>query len=255
MSVNHSRYIVLTPARYENGRMCLDSSSDTALQIDIYRKRCGVNIVFLRFDDAARDLARAISIFATSEKNLHSSGLADTATVLSWLHSHSAEDPLQIVSKVPRSLKDLAIRIKFDIGIYRSTPEYDLPTISTYVGPLTLHVDAANYVSDIEVRQTLLHGRGLFARHDLKAGDLIMAEKAFALPGYFFNDRSSECNLYSLGDSTATDRAGALLFKELVQKLVANPSLRKEFFDMDDGGYWQEHGWEVPEDEETPVDV
>jgi hypothetical protein len=61
--------------------------------------------------------------------------------------------------------------------------------------------------------------------------------------------------LYSLGDETAADRAGALLFKELVQKLDANPSLRKTFFDMDDGGYWAKNGWTLSETDEIPVDV
>lgn len=82
-----------------------------------------------------------------------------------------------------------------------------------------------------------------------------MAEKAFALPGFLVDDRGCECSLYSLDDATTADRAGALLFCELVQKLDANPSVRKIFFDMDDGGYWEKHGWEVAEDEDIPVDV
>jgi hypothetical protein len=61
--------------------------------------------------------------------------------------------------------------------------------------------------------------------------------------------------LYSLGDGTATDRAGALLLKELLQKLEANPSMRKSSFDMDDGGYLAKHGWEGAEEEHIPVDV
>jgi hypothetical protein len=89
----------------------------------------------------------------------------------------------------------------------------------------------------------------------IKAGDLVMTEKAFALPIYFENDKGSECSLYSFGDGTATDRAGALLFRELVQKLDANPSMRKLFFDMDDGGYWAQNGYEVADKDETPVDV
>jgi hypothetical protein len=45
------------------------------------------------------------------------------------------------------------------------------------------------------------------------------------------------------------------LFRELLQKLEANPSIRKSFFDMDDGGYWAEHGWEVADGEQVPLDV
>jgi hypothetical protein len=46
-----------------------------------------------------------------------------------------------------------------------------------------------------------------------------------------------------------------LLFKELVQKLRWNPTLRKDYFDLDDGGYWNENGWELGENDEIPVDV
>jgi hypothetical protein len=221
----------------------------------MYRKRCGVNIVLLRFDDAADDLAQAISVYAHSDSTLQDSELGDVGTIRSWLHNHSMEDLRNIASQVPRPLKDLATRIKFDLGIYQNNPEYDLLKLSSYVGPLTLHVDAANYIDDTEVKGTAKHGRGLFAKRDFKAGDLVMAEKAFALPGYIVNDRGSECALYSLGDETAADRAGALLFKELVQKLDANPSLRKTFFDMDDGGYWAKNGWALSETDEIPVDV
>jgi len=94
----------------------------------------------------------------------------------------------------------------------------------------------------------------MFANRAFETGELICAEKAFVLPGYFIQDRSSDCFLYSLGDGTAAPRPAALLLKELVQKLRWNKSLRKEFMELEDGGYWKEHGWEV-EDSETPVDV
>jgi hypothetical protein len=221
----------------------------------MYRKRCGVNIVLLRFDDAADDLAQAISIYAHSDSTLQDSELGDISTIRSWLHNHCIEDSRNIASQVPRPLKDLAARIKFDLGIHQNSPEYDLAKLSSYVGPLTLHVDAADYISDTKVKETASHGRGLFAKRDFKAGDLVMAEKAFALPGYIVNDPGSECSLYSLGNETATDRAGALLFKELVQKLDANPSLRRRFFDMDDGGYWAKNRWEANESDLIPVDM
>ncbi|KAF1974011.1 SET domain-containing protein [Bimuria novae-zelandiae CBS 107.79] len=240
---------------YTQGLQYLSSNPDPASEVDLYRKRCGVNIVLLRLDDAAKDLSLAISTHARSAAELSSSELVNASTVESWLHSRSTEDPLLISSKIPRALKELAARIKFDIGINQPNPDYKLDVISSYVGPLTLHVDAANYMCDTEIRQSGSHGRGLFAKKDFKEGDLICAEKALVLPGYFMQDRNSDCLLYNLGDGTAVPRPGAWLFKELVQKLRWNPSLRKEFFDLEDGGYWKEHGWELAEDEEIPVDV
>jgi hypothetical protein len=209
----------------------------------------------MRLDEAAKDLANAISIYASYSPNITTSDFKRPDIVVEWLRSGTTEDPLNISSSIPRALKELAARIKFDIGISQTAPEYNLPLISSYVGPLTLHVDAANYTSDTEVKDTALHGRGVFAKRAFKAGELICVEKAFALPGYFMQDKSSDCLLYSLGDETAAPRPGAWLFKELVQKLRWNPSLRKEFFDLDDGGYWKQNGWDVDEDEEVPVDV
>ncbi|KAF2440987.1 SET domain-containing protein [Karstenula rhodostoma CBS 690.94] len=240
---------------YTRGLQYVSNTPDPAAEIDLYRKRCGVSIVLLRLDDAANDLSEAIATHARSTPELSSSELTNASIVKAWLRNRSTEDPLHISSRIPRPLKELAARIKFDVGINQPTPDYNLPVISAYVGPLTLHVDAANYLCDTEVQNTGSHGRGQFAKRDFKEGDLICVEKAFVLPGYFMQDRNSDCLLYSLGDGTAAPRPGAWLFKELVQKLRWNPSLRKEFFDMTDGGYWEEHGWEVAEDEEIPVDV
>jgi hypothetical protein len=220
----------------------------------MYRKRCNVNLILLRFDDAAEDLAQAIWLHAQADPRLQDSELVDYSTIKAWLHNGSIENPLRISSQLPQALQDLGTRIRYDIGVHQENSEYDLASFSSRIGPLTLHVDAANYVKDTEVRATARHGRGLFAARDMKAGDLIMAEKAFALPAYLVNDPNSECSLYSLGDGTATDRAGALLFRELVQKLFANPSMRQDFFDMDDGGYWAKNGWDA-KGSEIPVDV
>ncbi|CAI6341510.1 unnamed protein product [Periconia digitata] len=240
---------------YNKGLRVLSDASDPTAEIDLYRKRCGVNIVLLRLDDAANDLSKAISIHAKSSPDLSSSQLADQSTIHSWLNNRSTEDPLEIASKVPRALKELATRVKFDLGIEQSSPVYDIPLISSYVGPLSLHVDVANYTCDTEVRDTASQGRGLYAKKSFRANDIISAEKAFVLPGYFMQDKGSDCLLYSLHDETAAPRPGAWLFKELVQKLRWNPSLRKEFFSLDDGGYWKECGWEIAEDEDVPVDV
>jgi hypothetical protein len=240
---------------YDCGLKELKDQESPAEAIDLYRKKCGVNIVLLRLDDAIQDLSLAIATHAASSPELAESILTEPSTITTWLRNHSTEDPVQIATQIPRALKELAARIKFDLGLYQPEPKYDIPLISSYVGPMTLHVDAANYISDTEVRNTASHGRGLFAKRAFKAGELVCAEKAFVMPGYFIQDRNSDCFLYNLGNETASPRPGALLFKELVQKLRWNPSLRKEYFELDDGGYWKENGWDVREDEETPVDV
>lgn len=248
--------LFLTLSSYNKGLSNLETHPSPTSAINLYRKKCGVNIVLLRLDDAATDLSSAIATHFSSLPTSSSFQKHKTNAIEEWLHNHNTEDPLNIASSLPKGLKELAARIKFDLGIYQDTPTYDLPLISSYVGPLTLHVDAVNYTINTEVRQSGGHGRGLFAKRSLKTGELICAEKAFVLPGYFIQDRSSDCLLYNLGDGTAAPRPGALLFKELVTKLKYNPSLRKDFFDLDDGGYWAENGYDVKAGEgDVPVDV
>jgi hypothetical protein len=233
----------------------LDKSSDKKSEIDLYRKRCGVNLVLLRFDNAAEDLSQAICLHVRSASSPSLSDLANVSAINAWLLNHSTEDPQEIVSGLPRPLKELTKRIKFDVGMHQTTPDYDLSHIYSSIGPLSVHVNAASYTSDTEIKQTAQHGRSLFASRAFKTGDLIMAEKAFAIPAHFSNDPSNVCSLYSLGDGTATDNTGALLFKELVKKLTYNPSLRKEFFEMNDGGYWEKHGWQISDEDSIPIDV
>lgn len=139
--------------------------------------------------------------------------------------------------QIPKALLELASRIKFDLGINQEHPVYDFHVMAQYVGPLTLHLDCANYVTDTLAQQTERHGRGLFAKKDFKRGDLILLEKAFVLPGYFIADKTSDCVLFNIETGSATPRPGAMVFKELVQKLRHNPSCRKAFFQLDAGNY------------------
>ncbi|KAL6709652.1 hypothetical protein ACN47E_001080 [Coniothyrium glycines] len=239
---------------YDDALSNSETCPDNDQRIDLFRKHCGVNLVLLRFDEAARDLAQAVALQIASPSHV-SSDLVDTADFEYWLHDPSVDHVWNGEAPLAKPLTDLAARIKYDLGIHQLKDSYDLMHFASCVGPLNMHVDAANYICDTLIKQTTNRGRGLYARRAFRTGDLIMAEKAFALPGYFFNDASSECSLYSLGDGTATDRAGALLFKELVQKLRHNPSLRRQFFDMDDGGYWRSYGWYIEDGDDIPVDI
>ncbi|ORY11442.1 hypothetical protein BCR34DRAFT_601385 [Clohesyomyces aquaticus] len=245
---------------YNHGLHHLSTHPNAPLQIDLHRKKCGVNIVLLRLDAAATDLSLAICLsFSTLPTPPSNPALTDPATIASWLHSQSTTDPLNLSSQLPPALRALAARIKFDLGLYQSTPTYNLPLLSSYVGPLSLHLDAATYISDVEVRDSGAgHGRGTFAKRAFTMGECVVVEKAFVLPGYFIADRGSDCLLYNLGNGTAAPRPGALLFRELVQKLSWNSSLRREFFKCDDGGYEGEVGvgrGEVEVEDEWAVDV
>ncbi|RMZ69230.1 TPR domain [Pyrenophora seminiperda CCB06] len=80
-------------------------------------------------------------------------------------------------------------------------------------------LDHATYMGPIEVRETELSGRGLFATKPMKVGDLILCEKAYASAYYKKTEGFFEDPRRSLKVS-------------VTQKLYTNPSTASDFFSL-----------------------
>ncbi|KFY04036.1 hypothetical protein O988_01041 [Pseudogymnoascus sp. VKM F-3808] len=105
------------------------------------------------------------------------------------------------------------------------------------------HLDHATYIGPVEVRQTASKGRGLFVTKAVKAGDLLLCEKAF-VHAYAVEESDAE----KLGNSkisilinAETDRVimetQADLLKTIVQKIYHNPSAASDFTALHHGDY------------------
>jgi hypothetical protein len=127
-SRSHEDQILTHLTSYERGRQ-LFTSSKFASQIEVYRKRCNVNIILLRFDDAASDIAQAISFHAQMVTTPETAQRKSCSATQAWPHDLEVTDLLQAAPDLPRPLKDLATRIKFDLGIHQTTLNYDLVAI------------------------------------------------------------------------------------------------------------------------------
>lgn len=105
------------------------------------------------------------------------------------------------------------------------------------------HLDAATYIGPVEVKQTASKGRGLFVTKAVKAGDLLLCEKAFshayAADGAADNAESSSQITILLNSETNRGFVGgqADLLKSIVQKLYRNPSLAAPFTSLYHGPY------------------
>lgn len=76
----------------------------------------------------------------------------------------------------------------------QKTGDYDLNAISKAASAKHHRLDHASFLSNVEVRKTQHKGCGLLAVKDMKAGDLIMCEKAFLIAFH----SESETTLYTL---------------------------------------------------------
>ncbi|KFY88611.1 hypothetical protein V500_06244 [Pseudogymnoascus sp. VKM F-4518 (FW-2643)] len=105
------------------------------------------------------------------------------------------------------------------------------------------HLDHATYIGPIEVRQTTSKGRGLFVTKSVKAGDLLLCEKAFAhcyAPEESEAEKSGKSNISILMNTetnTAFMGTQADLLKSIVQKMYHNPSVASPFTALHHGDY------------------
>lgn len=104
------------------------------------------------------------------------------------------------------------------------------------------HLDHATYIGPVEIRQTESKGRGLFLTKAVKAGDLLLCEKAFCHAhvgeGAGGDTTSSKISLL-INPETGQGVMGAQadLIKLTVQKLYRNPSLAPTFTTLYHGTY------------------
>ncbi|KAL2881108.1 hypothetical protein SGCOL_003398 [Colletotrichum sp. CLE4] len=101
-------------------------------------------------------------------------------------------------------------------------------------------VDCATYTGPVEVRHSPGRGRGLFTSKPVKAGDLLLCEKAFAYSYAGDDDAVGRQNIKILmsWDTKRMAMGGqADLLSGLVQKLHHNPQAASRFFDLHRGKY------------------
>ncbi|KAJ5396593.1 TPR domain protein [Penicillium cosmopolitanum] len=97
-----------------------------------------------------------------------------------------------------------------------------------------VRLEYATYIGPIEVRPASVTGRGLFSSQDVKAGELLLCEKAMA---YFSEEDASKrmlCRGYRVGldSAKAMPLARVELVHEMVRELRTKPSWMADFMNM-----------------------
>lgn len=105
-------------------------------------------------------------------------------------------------------------------------------------------LDHATYIGPVEIRQTASKGRGLFVTKAVKAGDLLLCEKAFAYcyapeekPGIKKGSGPVVNILKSFETNATIIGTQADIINTVAQKLYHNPSLLPALTALHHGGY------------------
>jgi hypothetical protein len=119
----------------------------------------------------------------------------------------------------------------------QETGEYDFKRLQREAKQLRPpQLDHATYIGPVEVRQTERKGRGLFTTQDVKAGDLLLCEKAFC-HGFYDEDKSLTTLLMNIETKKGFMGSQADLLTNIIHKLHRNPSIADDYTSLFHGDY------------------
>ncbi|KPM41951.1 hypothetical protein AK830_g4617 [Neonectria ditissima] len=232
-NVAAAKYHVAIECSYTQGIDCSPTEDET------HSLRLNRSLAYLKtkqFDAALSDLEH---VPATAEKALYRKAQAlydlrrypESCEVLKALclkYPENSAARTQLTRAVNRRMEQDRGRFQFR-QLYKEAAELRPP-----------HLDHSTYVGPVSVRPSGSRGRGLFTTKAVKAGDLLLCEKAFAHA--FVDTQNAQDNhgltvLINTGTDRITMGAQAELINMVVQKLYRNPSLSSIVTDLHHGAY------------------
>lgn len=199
--------------------------------------RCQARLSSQHYDAALEDAMAVLGMDTTSEKALFraaraSYGLGCFARCRSYLAELE-----ELYPENRAAIKDIErceIRFREQVGEFDFAAMLD-EAVTKQPSP---RLDLATYIGPIEVRRCAIksHGRGLFSTKAIKAGELILCEKAFTT-AFAPDDSKSAAEIDHVKDSESDGskwrlKLRAELAANTFVKLVRNPSVVSAFADL-----------------------
>ncbi|KAG4430492.1 hypothetical protein IFR05_014016, partial [Cadophora sp. M221] len=211
---------------------------DISFVQDTYRKRSFANLTAKSYRHAKEDALASLAGSVLDVRAYHCAGLAAYSLGLYSESKSYFEHALQLAPHDVKSRKEL-LRAETRIREQKDGV-YDFSSMVKSVSEGIIHLDHATYSNSVEIRSAAGHGRGLFSTAFIKAGSLVLCEKAFCLPNMYCEDKPKDVILYNFNSSSRTQRpAQAALFLQLRQKLYGDlgGGENERFWDLDAGSY------------------
>ncbi|KAE9379406.1 SET domain-containing protein [Stipitochalara longipes BDJ] len=242
------RDLLLANAKYTRGLEIAQASRTTKEDItcDLYRNRAHVNLHMHRFDEAKSDaLSSLTSLPDQKHRELDSKAYLRAGNAIYQLGDYQeAKRCFQELKRLNPGDKDATARIRKaeqriqeeETGSYNFGKLKASLLVSSRQGLVS---DAASFTRNVIIKASPGRGRGLFAKKDMQAGELIMCEKSFCI--VWGNDQAA---LMSMTYDFRDDRIRVFpagLCKVVVQKLLENPSNVDRVMDL----YGDYHGPDI----------
>ena len=199
--------------------------------------RCQARLSSQHYDAALEDAMAVLEMDTTSEKALFRAARA-SYSLGCFARCRSFLTELQLLYPQNKAaIKDIE---RCEVRIREQAGDFDFASMlrEAIVKQPSPRLDRAGYIGPIEVRKCAIesHGRGLFTTKAVKAGDLLLCEKAFATA--FASNDSAAIAETSLPKDAKPDESNwkLKLRSELAlttfYKLNRNPSVVSAFADL-----------------------
>lgn len=189
---------------------------DKDFRIGVLSKRAGINLSLKCFDNALSDALASRGGSSDWKAYFYAARaayeLAEFQTSKGYYESALELKPE--AANVQKEYQRCLDRLEEEKG------NYDLAAMTLDVTPKNIHIDRASFLSRTEIRDSPHHGRGLFATQDIKAGEMIFAEKATSVPNEFNPEHNS-----------------AAAYAQIVELCADNPTVHKKVLDLYGGTY------------------
>lgn len=221
-------------------KVCTDDDAD--LKSDLLRNRAVVNLHLKRFEAALDDALEAVLPMSHPKAEQYNCKAYYRAGRAAY-ELRDFEDArahfmkaMQMQAKDEQALAECK-RTSLRLGEQKHG-QYDFASISASASRKQIRLDHASFSEKVVVRDAGNRGRGLFSVRKIKAGDLVLCEKAFHVVYGWEEDNADELNIMlNVNTNRASAGSHALLFLNTVKNLRQNPQHAGSFLELYAGDY------------------
>jgi len=211
------------------------------LKFDLLRNRAVVNLNLQRYEAALDDALKAVvpmSHLKAEQYNFKAYYRAGRAAYelqdFEDAHAHFMK-AIQMQPKDEQALTELK-RTDLRLGEQKNE-QHDFASIGASVSKKKIRLDHTSFSGKVVMRDAGNRGRGLFSVREIKAGELILCEKAFHVDYGWESNADGITVMLNVNTNRAFAGPRALLFLNIVKQLRQNPQHAGPFLHLYAGGY------------------